>query len=343
MNPSRDPLKSRQRLGITELTDELNALAKACRAADPRQIDQWKHRYQEQGFAALRDLPRRRAGRPPTVTPELSTKIVELALHDPNNGCQRISRILSEQGTTLSHVTVQSILKKHQIGNRTARIQEIERRVLDGSLPLTSDRAQWIHSVNPSFCERDNDPGRPGRFWNLATQAISGFPGLGPLHIHVAVDPWNLAAFAIAGTNTRADWSVALLHNDVLPYAAGNRLPIESIRTPPSATYCGREFHHFALYLRLNDLRHETMQSPDGHTRRFLGLFRDDFIGKRRRQPFEQLEDLQRELDDWIRIYNSSHIWHGWPNMGSSPDTRLEQWELSSTSPLKQPRLLPGE
>jgi hypothetical protein len=224
---------------------------------------------------------------------------------------------------------VQSILNKHGIGNRTARIEEIERMVLDNSLPLTEQRAEWIESINASFAERHRDPGRPCRYWNLATIAVSRIASLGRVHFHVAVDPWNLNAFAIAGTDAQPDWSVALLHNDVLPHAGIHGLAIDSIRTPSTTTYCGRKFHHFGLYLSLNDLAHEFVDKIDGHTRRFVALLRDDFIGKRRRRHYPQLETLQADLDEWLGSYNSSHAWKGWPNRGLSPDERLEQWKKS--------------
>lgn len=342
MNLNLPAKRPHSRLGMAELADELENVAQAFRAAgtDAGQVGEWKRRYREEGFAGLHDLPKRPVGRPPLLTPELANRILELALEDPGNGCQRISRLLDAEGAPLSHVSVQSVLNKHGIGSRTARIEEVERRVLDGSLPLTKQREEWIESINSSFAERHRDPRRPCQTWNLATITASRIQGLTRVTFHVAVDPWNLNAFAIAGTDPQPDWSVALLHNDVLPHAANHGLAIHSIRTPSSATYCGRKYHHFGLYLGLNDLPHEFVDSLDGHTRRFLGWLREDFIGKRRRRNYPHLETLQADLDEWLDAYNSSHAWKGWPNRETSPDERLRQWKQSPNSTRQAPVLI---
>ena len=318
----------RVRVSPLSLAQRLEDIARLRRESDEASdaFDVCKSRYKSMGLQGLDPYLDHSGLGIKTAAPGLAGRIIALALEDPSHGCQRISKKLTDAGSPISHVTVQSILNRHHLGHRTARIQALEEEVLRGTIPLTPQRTEWIDSVNPSFCEREHDPDRPYRVASMAHSSVSRIPGLGRLHFHVVLDIWSLQAFAVAATDTQPEWSVSVLHNDLLPEASARGLKVEVVRTTNDSTYTGPVAHIFPLYLDLNDIQQEFRTTPDGHLRRFFGLLHEDFVAKTRKRAYNGLERYQAELDSWIAHYNENTGLPGWPNRGESPTTKLRNW-----------------
>jgi hypothetical protein len=334
-SPESHETEEPARIDALELAQRLGSIAKIRRTLgnDPETIDQWKQRFRDQGFDGLSEVTDETQATVVASTAGVTGRIIALAIDNPANGCQRISEVLTETGFPISHVSVQTILNRNGLGHRNARIQEIERRVLDGTIPETPQRTEWITSVNPAFAERGHDPDRPWHTISIGHAVISRIPGLGRLHLHVAVDCWSQTAYAVAAPDNQPEWPVSILHNDALPMAKSLGLTVQTIRTDQSSTYHGPQVHLFTLYLELNDISHERREQQDGHARRFIAILLEDFVKKTRKRNYATLARYQFELDSWTAVYNKHRELQGWPNMGLAPVQRIQSWQEAQKSP----------
>ncbi|MFY7953499.1 MAG: hypothetical protein ACOVT5_13425, partial [Armatimonadaceae bacterium] len=331
------PSEDQNRVSPLELAQQLEAIARQWRDSihHSTRMQEWRHRYQSRGIRGLNPPGEAPGANLSTVAPGIAGRIIALALDNPTNGCQRISQIITESGFPISHVSVQAILNKNNLGHRNARIRALECEVLAGTIALSPQGAQWIESINPSFAERESDPTAPYTMVSMGHTAVSRIPGIGRVHLHAGIEIWSLQAFVVAAPDTQPEWAISVLHNDILPEARKLRRKVEVVRTTDDRTFTGPDVHIFPIYLELNEIKHEVRETPDGHTRRFLAILLEDFVKKSRKRSYTTLERYQFELDHWIANYNKNMSLPGWPNLGESPATRLGIWRDATLGPGK--------
>src|SRR5690606_40431412 len=74
--------------------------------------------------------------------------------------------------------------------------------------------------------------------------------------------------------------------------------------------YCGKaEYHEYELYLRIENIEHSKtkVKSPqsNGICERFHRTIQDEFYAVAfRKKLYQSLEELQADLDVWIKEYN---------------------------------------
>ena len=101
-----------------------------------------------------------------------------------------------------------------------------------------------------------------------------------------------------------------MLNDRVLPWYEEHGVPWLRILTGRGSEYCGnREHHEFALYLDLEDIDHTRTktQSPqtNGICERFHQTIQNELYASAfRRKLYTSLNQLQTDVDQWVRSYN---------------------------------------
>ena len=89
--------------------------------------------------------------------------------------------------------------------------------------------------------------------------------------------------------------------------------------------YCGRpEYHEFALYLSLEGIEHSKTKarSPqtNGICERFHRTIQDEFYAIAfRKKIYSSIEELQKDLDEWMLFYNQERTHTGKYCFGKTP------------------------
>lgn len=97
------------------------------------------------------------------------------------------------------------------------------------------------------------------------------------------------------------------------------------ILTDRGTEYCGvAEHHDYQLYLALNDIEHTKTkaQSPqtNGICERFHKTILNEFYCVTlRKKIYDNLDSLQKDLDEWVHYYNNERTHQGKMCCGRTP------------------------
>lgn len=117
---------------------------------------------------------------------------------------------------------------------------------------------------------------------------------------------------------TKAPITAADTPNDrVLPFFEAQGLPILRMLTDRGTEYCGRiDQHDYQLYLAINDIDHTKTKAmslqTNGICERFHKTILNEFYQVAfRKKLYSSIEELQKDLDDWIDYYNNERTHQG--------------------------------
>lgn len=315
-----------QRLSVLELAQALGNVSEACRRENitRTQFYEYKKRFQSMGLEGLKDILPARKGHPHTTPVAVAERILVLSLEHPGWGCVRLSEELKREQIMVSSPTVQNILIKNGMGSKQDRVQKLEEKLESEIVNLSEEQLELLEKANPCYRERFSRGGKPGELLAQDTIFLGYFNGLGKVYIQAVVDTYSNYAFGFINSSKTPDSAVALLYNDVLPFFKERRFEIKAIITNNSREYCGRDNHHYELFLMLNDIEHRHTRvrqfQANGFVKRFGRIAIAEFFAKRINERTNvTLEGLQTDFDVWLSDYNTKRPHRGFPNMGKTP------------------------
>jgi transposase InsO family protein len=316
---------------VLELSELLTKLAGAITDQRDGNFEEYKQRFRASGFEGLKDLGLRKKTRPRVSSKDNIALIIALSLEHPGWGCIRLSRALQEQGIMISPPTVQSILNKNNLRDKTERTLQLEERAAREKRGLSAEQIEMIEKVNPCFRERVNPSRLPGELLGQDTFFVGKPKGIGKLYLQMAVDTYNNYAFCLLHIGKFSDYAVALLYHQVLPFYRNQGLEVSGILTDNGREYCGKEQHHFELYLRLNEIEHRCLPKRQAQTNGYIQRFRhtilnEFFMPNLTEDKFGDLESMQMALADWLVEYNTKRPLRGYRNFGKTPEAMLNEF-----------------
>ena len=116
-----------------------------------------------------------------------------------------------------------------------------------------------------------------------------------------------------------------MLNDRVLPWYDELGIQLLRILTDRGSEYCGsREHHEFELYLDLEAIEHTKTKarSPqtNGICERFHQTIQNEFYASAfRRKLYNHLDELQVDVDEWVRTYNEERTHSGKYCFGKTP------------------------
>ena len=149
-------------------------------------------------------------------------------------------------------------------------------------------------------------------FFVCTVKGIADLPAGGPIYVEVVVDRDSGAAFAKVYPAFNALTAVDILSTRVLPYFEKHGLNIGEILTPGKHPYCGLlGTHPYETFLSSVHVRHVELTHRN-HPRyylceQFYSFLLKEFFQPALRRTFRvSLQQLQKELDEFITSYNST-------------------------------------
>jgi len=325
---------ARKRLSVLQLAECLGNISEACRRSgmDRTSFYEWKRRFQTHGLEGLKDFPPIHKTHPQTTSPEIVEKILAASTERPRWGCGKLSDWLKLQGVSVSSPTIQNILIKHDLGSRYERLLKLEEKAMMEGIELTPQQIAQIEKFNPCFKERHVESSKPGELLCQDTFYVGRIKGIGKVYLQAVVDTYDSFAFAFLHTGKLPECSVAVLHNEVLPFYEDNKLKVEAVLTDNGREFRGREDRHpYELYLALNEIEHRKTKVRHPYTNGFVERFNrtlsDEFLSQAFLEKFyEGVEPLQEDLDKWLHHYNYERPHRGYRNLGKRPADSLNDY-----------------
>ena len=165
----------------------------------------------------------------------------------------------------------------------------------------------------------------PGYLGSQDTFYVGTIKGVGRVYQQTFVDTYSKIAHAKLYTTKTPITAADLLNDRVLPFFEEHGVKILRMLTDRGTEYCGKhDSHDYQLYLGLNDIDHTKtkVKSPqqNGICERFHKTILQEFYQVMfRKVIYRQIEDLQRDLDVWLKWYNEERTHQGKMCCGRTP------------------------
>jgi len=221
---------------------------------------------------------------------------------------------------------VRSIWVRHGVENFKKRLQALEAKVAAEGILLTDNQIAALErkKLDDEACG-EIETHHPGYLGSQDTFYVGNLKGVGRIYQQTFVDTYSKVAFAKLYTSKTPITSADILNDRVLPFFDQNELPMLRILTDRGTEYCGRmDQHDYQLYLAINDIDHikTKAQSPqtNGICERFHKTILQEFYQVTfRKKLYVTMEELQKDLDEWIKYYNNERTHQGKMCCGRTP------------------------
>lgn len=149
--------------------------------------------------------------------------------------------------------------------------------------------------------------------------------GVGRIYQQTFVDTYSKIAFAKLYTTKTPITAADILNDKVLPFFERQQLPMLRILTDRGTEYCGKvEQHDYQLYLAINDIDHTKTKAMSPQTNGICERFHKTILNEFYQVTFRKklnstMEELQKNLAEWIENYNNKRIHQGKMCNGRTP------------------------
>ena len=318
----------KHKLGLLNLAEELGNVSKACKVMGLSRdtFYRYKTAVDEGGVDALFDKTRRKPNHKNRVDEQVEDAVVAYAVEQPAHGQVRVSNELRKRGTFVSPSGVRSIWLRHELHNFKLRLRALEASVAETGAVLTEAQVVALERKrDDDVASGEIDTAHPGYLGSQDTFYIGTLKGVGRVYQQTFVDTYSKVACAKLYTTKTPITAADLLNDKVLPLFEEHGLPMLRILTDRGTEYCGRpEQHDYQLYLAVNDIEHSKTKAKSPQTNgiceRFHRTVLQEFYQVAfRKNVFESIDQLQKELDTWIDFYNTERTHQGKMCCGRTP------------------------
>ncbi|HGF0818633.1 TPA: IS481 family transposase, partial [Legionella pneumophila] len=286
----------------------------------------YKSAVESGGVDALFDQTRRKPNHKNRVDESIELAVKEYAIEYPAHGQQRTSNELRKKGIFVSGSGVRSVWLRHDLANFKDRLKALEAKVASEGIVLTE--AQVIALERKKFDDEacgEIETAHPGYLGSQDTFYVGTLKGVGRIYQQTFVDTYSKVAFAKLYTTKTPITSADILNDKVLPFFEHHQLPMLRILTDRGTEYCGKvEQHDYQLYLAINNIDHTKTkaQSPqtNGICERFHKTILQEFYQVTfRKKLYDNMDELQKDLDEWLHYYNNERTHQGKMCCGRTP------------------------
>lgn len=324
----------KHKVGLLNLAEELGNVSRACKVMGLSRdtFYRYKSAVDEGGVEALFEKTRRKPNLKNRVDETTEQAVIVHAVDFPAHGQHRASNELRKKGVFVSGSGVRSIWVRHGLANFKCRLKSLEAKVAQEGIILTEAQlAALERKKHDDEACGEIETAHPGYLGSQDTFYVGTFKGIGRVYQQTFVDTYSKVAFAKLYTTKTPIAAADMLNDRVLPFFEAQSLPMLRILTDRGTEYCGKaEQHDYQLYLALNDIEHTRtkVQSPqtNGICERFHKTILEEFYHVTlRKKIYMTMEELQKDVDEWLHYYNNERTHQGKMCCGRTPmDTLMD-------------------
>ena len=318
----------KHKAGLLNLAEELDNVSKACKVMGFSRDTFYRYQEltQEGGVDALINRSKRTPNVKNRVDSATEKAVLDYSLEQPAHGQHRTSNELRKVGVFVSGSGVRSIWLRHGVESFKKRLQALEEKVATEGILLTDSQIAALERKKiDDEASGEIETHHPGYLGSQDTFYVGNLKGVGRIYQQTFIDTYSKVAFAKLYTSKTPITSADLLNDKVLPFFTQQQLPMLRILTDRGTEYCGRmDQHDYQLYLAINDIDHTKTkaQSPqtNGICERFHKTILQEFYQVTfRKKLYVTLEELQKDLDEWMKYYNNTRTHQGKVCCGRTP------------------------
>ena len=329
----------KNKLGLLELAEYLKNVSEACRIMGYSRDTFYrvKKAYEEGGIEALKEKSRRVPNIKNRVSPEVEQAVVDLALEEPSYGQKKVSDELRRRGIFISPAGVRCVWLRHNLERFEKRLKALEEHVAKTGAVLTESQLKALEKAKEEkMAWGEIETEHVGYLGAQDTFYVGTLKGVGRIYQQTFIDTYSAVGFAKLYTSKAPINSADLLNDRVIPFFDKYGIPILRILTDRGTEFCGKpDRHDYELFLALNDIDHTKTKAKNPQTNgiceRFHRTILEEFYSVAfRKKIYHGLDELQRDLDEWMVKYNHRRPHQGKRCQGRTPmETFLENLPLA--------------
>ena len=310
----------KHKVGLLNLAEELQNVSKACKVMGVSR-DTF-YRYQELASTGNMDALINQSRRTPNlknrVDEQTEQAVVDFAIQYPAYGQHRTSNELRQIGIFVSGSGVRSIWLRHNLENFKKRLKALEIKVAQEGIQLNDQQIAALerkHEDDVACGEIETH--HPGYLGAQDTFYVGNLKGVGRIYQQTFIDTYSKVVHCKLYTTKTPITAADLLNDRVLPFYESQELPMLRILTDRGTEYCGKVEHHdYELYLALNDIDHTKTKAASPQTNGICERFHKTILQELhqitfRKKLYSSLEELQLDLDGWLKFYNTERTHQG--------------------------------
>lgn len=210
--------------------------------------------------------------------------------------------------------------------NFKKRLKALEAKVAQDGIELNDQQIAALERKHEDDVAcGEIETAHPGYLDAQDTFYVGNLKGVGRIYQQTFIDTYSKVVHCKLYTTKTPITAADLLNDRVLPFYQSQDLPMLRILTDRGTEYCAKvEQHDDELYLAVNDIDHTKTKAASPQTNGICERFHKTILQEFyqitfRKKLYSSLEELQVDLDDWLKFYNTERTHQGKMCCGRTP------------------------
>lgn len=318
----------KNKLGLLELAKYLGNVSESCKVFGYSRDSfyRFKELYDEGGEEALKEISRKRPNLKNRVDPEIEKAVLDIAIENPALGQVRVSNELKLKGMFVSAGGIRSIWMRNNLETFKKRLKALEEKVAKENMILTESQMQALEKAKEEkISHGEIETEHPGYLGAQDTFYVGNMKGVGRIYQQTYIDTYSKTVIVKLYDRKNALVAADLLNDRVVPFYDQNNINLLRILTDRGTEYKGkRERHEYELFLALENVDHTFTKAKSPQTNGICERFHRTILNEFyqiafRKKVYKSIDELQKDVDEWIDYYNNKRPHSGKKCEGRTP------------------------